>query len=74
MRYPKIELLSGQDRRLRAGHPWVFSNEIRMDAAAKSIAPGETVCLFAEGKALALAHFGGQFGLRGSRGVGGSVG
>lgn len=27
---PLVRLNPGQDRRLRAGHPWVFSNEIRM--------------------------------------------
>lgn len=57
MRYPKVELLAGQDRRLRAGHPWVYSNELRIDAAAKALPPGQTVCLVAEGKALALAWF-----------------
>ena len=58
MSYPRLQLLPGQDRRLRAGHPWVFSNELRMDAAAKALPPGEPVCLFtAEGRPLALAHF-----------------
>jgi 23S rRNA (cytosine1962-C5)-methyltransferase len=58
MRYPSIHLLPGQDRRLRAGHPWVYSNELVMDAAAKALAPGEPVCLIsAERKPLALALF-----------------
>ena len=58
MRYPEMHLLPGQDRRLRAGHPWVFSNELRMDAAAKALPPGEPVCLIAaDGKPLALAQF-----------------
>jgi 23S rRNA (cytosine1962-C5)-methyltransferase len=58
MRYPEIHLLPGQDKRLRAGHPWVFSNEIRMDAAAKALPPGEVVAVVAaERKALALAQF-----------------
>ena len=58
MPYPRLNLLTGQDRRLRAGHPWVFSNELQMDAAAKALPPGETVCLFsAIGRPLALAHF-----------------
>ena len=30
-------------RRARAGSPWIFSNEIRMDEAAKAIAPGSIV-------------------------------
>jgi 23S rRNA (cytosine1962-C5)-methyltransferase len=58
MRYPAVHLLQGQDRRLRAGHPWVFSNELRMDATAKALPAGEPVCLIAaDGKALALAQF-----------------
>ena len=58
MRYPSIHLLPGQDRRLRAGHPWVFSNELRMDAEAKALPPGEPVCLLsAERKPLAIALF-----------------
>jgi 23S rRNA (cytosine1962-C5)-methyltransferase len=58
MRYPAVHLLQGQDRRLRTGHPWVFSNELRMDAAAKALPPGEPVCLIAaDGKPLALAQF-----------------
>ncbi len=30
-------------RRARIGSPWIFSNEIRMDEAAKAIAPGSVV-------------------------------
>ena len=58
MRYPSIHLLPGQDRRPRAGHPWIYSNELRMDAAAKALPPGEPVCLFSsDGKPLAIALF-----------------
>ena len=58
MRYPPIHLLPGQDRRLRAGHPWIYSNELRMDAAAKALPSGAPVCLFSgEGRPLALALF-----------------
>ena len=32
-----------EGRRARAGAPWIFSNEIRMDAAAKALAPGALV-------------------------------
>jgi 23S rRNA (cytosine1962-C5)-methyltransferase len=31
------------DKRARAGSPWIFSNEIRMDDAARSIPPGAIV-------------------------------
>jgi 23S rRNA (cytosine1962-C5)-methyltransferase len=58
MAYPQVHLLPAQDRRLRAGHPWAYSNEIRMDAAAKALPPGETVCLVtADRQRLALAQF-----------------
>ncbi|MCP5411768.1 MAG: class I SAM-dependent rRNA methyltransferase [Alphaproteobacteria bacterium] len=30
-------------KRIRAGSPWIFANELRMDAAAKAIAPGSIV-------------------------------
>jgi 23S rRNA (cytosine1962-C5)-methyltransferase len=58
MTYPTVQLLPDQDRRLRAGHPWAYSNELRMDAAAKALPPGEPVCLVtADGRRLALAQF-----------------
>jgi 23S rRNA (cytosine1962-C5)-methyltransferase len=58
MLYPKVQLLPDQDRRLRAGHPWAYSNELRMDAAAKALPPGQPVCLYtADGRRLALAQF-----------------
>ncbi len=34
---PSVILRAGEDRRVRAGHPWAFSNEILMDADAKAI-------------------------------------
>jgi 23S rRNA (cytosine1962-C5)-methyltransferase len=38
--YPRVFLLPGRDRRIAAGHPWVFSNEIRMDAEVKALPAG----------------------------------
>jgi 23S rRNA (cytosine1962-C5)-methyltransferase len=58
MHYPPIHLLPGQDRRPRAGHPWIYSNELRMDAAAKALPPGEPVCLISsDGKPLGIGLF-----------------
>ncbi len=58
MAYPKLSLLAGQDRRLRAGHPWIYANELKMDAAAKALDPGTPVRLAnAAGKAMAVAQF-----------------
>jgi len=45
-------------RRLLTGHPWVYSNEIVMDPAAKAIEPGSLVRLLqADGRPLAQAYF-----------------
>jgi 23S rRNA (cytosine1962-C5)-methyltransferase len=42
---PSIVLLRGRHRRAEGGHPWIFSNEVRMDAAAKALEPGALVTL-----------------------------
>ena len=55
---PVIRLAKGRSKRLRAGHPWVFSNEIEMDAAAKALAPGAQVTLMDAGdERLGVATF-----------------
>ena len=55
---PVVRLLPGRDKRARHGHPWVFSNEIAMDAAAKALPPGTIVTLSsAEGRSVGMAMF-----------------
>src|SRR5258706_8512774 len=44
-RRPVVTLLPGGHRRAEAGHPWIFSNEIAMDSAAKALAAGALVTL-----------------------------
>ena len=45
-------------RRARGGSPWIFSNEIRMDEVAKSIAPGAVVNVRGEdGRAFGTGYF-----------------
>jgi 23S rRNA (cytosine1962-C5)-methyltransferase len=45
-------------RRARIGSPWIFSNEIRMDEAAKAIAPGSIVNVRGEdGRAFGTGYF-----------------
>ena len=45
-------------RRARAGSPWIFSNEIRMDEAAKAIQPGAIVNVRGEdGRAFGTGYF-----------------
>ena len=36
---PAVVLLPGRHRRAEGGHPWIYSNEVRMDAVAKALAP-----------------------------------
>jgi len=44
-RRPVVTLLPGGHRRAEAGHPWIYSNEIAMDAAAKALLAGALVTL-----------------------------
>jgi 23S rRNA (cytosine1962-C5)-methyltransferase len=37
---PAVRLLPGHSKRLRGGHPWVFSNELVMDAPTKALPKG----------------------------------
>ena len=48
-KYPPIHLQAGRQRRVLHGHPWVYSNEVQMDTAAKAIPPGSPVRLLDPG-------------------------
>lgn len=55
---PTLRLVAGRHKRVKAGHPWVYSNEIVMSAEAKKLAPGTIVRLEAgSGEPLGLAMF-----------------
>ncbi|MEW5729970.1 MAG: class I SAM-dependent rRNA methyltransferase [Pseudomonadota bacterium] len=55
---PVVRLQKGRSRRFRAGHPWVFSNEIEMTAEAKALPAGGLVTLMdAGGERLGVATF-----------------
>jgi len=55
---PTVTLLPGHHKRALHGHPWIFSNEIQMDAAAKALPPGSLVTLkTGDGRALGVATF-----------------
>ena len=55
---PTLRLKPPRGARRRTGHPWIYSNEIDMDDAARACPPGETVRLVsANGEALGLASF-----------------
>jgi 23S rRNA (cytosine1962-C5)-methyltransferase len=44
-RRPIVTLLPGSRRRAESGHPWIYSNEMAMEAAAKALMPGTLVTL-----------------------------
>ena len=53
-----VTLAPGGQRRAEAGHPWVYSNEIVMDAAAKALPAGSLVTLRrADQRPLGVAMF-----------------
>lgn len=55
---PRIFLKPGGDKRVGHGHPWAYSNEVRMDAEAKALAAGQLVELArVDGKALGVGTF-----------------
>ena len=55
---PSVALLPARHKRAEAGHPWVYSNEVRMDEAARALAPGTLVTLCrADGGAQGVAMF-----------------
>jgi 23S rRNA (cytosine1962-C5)-methyltransferase len=53
-----VRLRPGAHRRVAGGHPWVYSNEIEMDEAAREAEPGAVVRLVAHsGQDLGTAFF-----------------
>ena len=55
---PQIALLPSGHRRAEGGHPWIYSNEIAIDPAAKALAPGTLVTLRrADGRPFGVAMF-----------------
>ena len=55
---PVVTLEAGRHKRVASGHPWVYSNEVRMDAATKALPAGSLVTLkAAEGRAIGVATF-----------------
>ena len=55
---PRVFLQVGQERRIALGHPWAYSNEIRMDAEAKALPAGTLATLHrTDGKPLGVGSF-----------------
>jgi 23S rRNA (cytosine1962-C5)-methyltransferase len=55
---PQVFLAAGRDRRVAAGHPWVYSNEIGMTEAVRALPPGTLATLHrVDGKPLGIGSF-----------------
>ena len=55
---PAVTLLPARHKRAEAGHPWIYANEVRMDAAARGLEPGALVTVRrADDSALGVAMF-----------------
>ena len=55
---PELRLRPGAQKRVRAGHPWAYSNEIALDAAAKALPRGGLVRLVTDnGEPVGVATF-----------------
>jgi len=54
---PAVKIRPGKGRRLAAGAPWVFADEIAMDRRTRALAPGAIVTLVRDGAAIATAAF-----------------
>lgn len=58
VRHPRLVLQPKAQRRLQSGYPWIFSNEVKMEAETKALAPGSLVTVTdAGGELLATAQF-----------------
>ena len=58
VRHPRLALRPGAQRRLRSGHPWIYSNEIAFDERVKALPDGSIVTVTdAGGALLATAQF-----------------
>lgn len=54
---PLIRLNPGQDRRVKSGHPWAFSNEIAMAPALRAMPPGPARLTGDDGVKHGVWHF-----------------
>ncbi|WP_341703056.1 class I SAM-dependent rRNA methyltransferase [Ferrovibrio sp.] len=55
---PALRVKPREERRVKGGHPWIYSNELLLDPAAKALPPGALVRLFdAHGGGLGIASF-----------------
>lgn len=56
--YPAVTLLPRHHRRVKAGHPWAYSNEVDMTPEARAVPPGSLVRLVTDaGETIGVAGF-----------------
>jgi 23S rRNA (cytosine1962-C5)-methyltransferase len=46
--HPIVKLLPGRHKRLKSGHPWIFSNEVADQGAMRQIEPGSPVSIIGD--------------------------
>lgn len=55
---PVLRVKAREERRVKGGHPWIYSNEIELDAKAKALPPGSIVrILDSHGQDIGTASF-----------------
>ncbi len=55
---PTVSLAPGKHKRAEHGHPWIYSNEVVLDARTKAIAPGSLVTILtSDGRRLGVGLF-----------------
>jgi len=58
LKRPRLSTQPGKHRRADSGHPWIYANEVVLDAVTKAIKPGSIVSVFeAGGRPLGCASF-----------------
>ncbi|MFC3677949.1 class I SAM-dependent rRNA methyltransferase [Ferrovibrio xuzhouensis] len=55
---PALRVKPREERRVKGGHPWIYSNELELDQTAKALPPGSLVRVFdAHGGGIGVASF-----------------
>lgn len=55
---PALRVKPREERRVKGGHPWIYSNELELDQTAKALVPGSLVRVFdAHGGGIGVASF-----------------
>ncbi len=55
--FPTIKVLPGYHKRLVAGYPWLYANEIQQSQSTKKLTPGQCVTVEYQGQPLAVGYY-----------------